>query len=685
MGNGQIMKGRLISGGLLGEEPVKLTLKQQAQSRAAQAPKEVNPEGWGQFTKRNLGAVAEGALGYPQHVAETFLPNPNRNIPKDSEYYKEIPTPKEILLNVLNQGESFGPPKHLGESALRFGIPQAALTAATGGFSSLPAFGRSLMSGAGALLGSKAGEEIGGPIAKKVHGNEEAGRIIGGWLGAAIGVGGAQMATNRIAKFAAPKIRNKNLEEFEVKRKERLQELDKEHIPILQSGKKGEVAQSQKLQKEIDIFNDIKQATKKRLDEEHHANTRKIELEDKIALEELHNFKNQSKQQALEKKNQSREQLKAERTQREQLIEQLEEGRIPLYAEAKQNVGDIKGKTSEMQAALDSIDETITSGVKSSARREVYEIAEQLRKAIKTGKIPLNKAVAFKKNLNTAIYDTSLNEVVRDHFQTLRNSLSKHIEKVGEKNPKHGQPFSKAEAMHKQYKQLIDKENGDYFKRQQSEAAHEINENYRHEVSEINTEFADNKRKIDSGIRKKDLDFKYKQAKEELNNQQFPKEKFTISQDEIKRLQNNLDVTQKEFHDARKFIKKDTFDAFVKREAKNNEAASVINQIKGEINNWGLAGVGLTTLGGDPVMRGLYAVGGKLVTQLYREAKLTRMIMKEHPEISRAYWKVISQATKKNMPHVIQALNHIGNKIEAYAQEEKKEAPKGKITAGGLR
>jgi hypothetical protein len=203
LAGGAIMA-KIISGGLIGSSAARTQ-----PNYTPQTQQQSQPESWGGYAARNAGGAGEGFLKGLEALGSLFTPSqehqqqqrqsqieglqrvnrmlqergdqPFTNFPTNEQQLKQT-LPSDIYLGALNKGESFGPSKNITESALRFGLTEAPFIAASGGFSSLPSFGKAAAGSLGMLAGSQAGHAIGEQI------GGEKGGIVGGLAG---GLGGS--------------------------------------------------------------------------------------------------------------------------------------------------------------------------------------------------------------------------------------------------------------------------------------------------------------------------------------------------------------------------------------------------------------------------------------------------------------------------------------------------------------
>ena len=211
MAGGAIMA-KIISGGLIGS-----SARTQANYTPQQSQQQ-EPEGWGGYAARNIGGTGEGFLKGIEALGSLFTPSqehqkqqrqsqieglqrinrilqergdqPFTNFPTNEQQLQQT-LPSDVYLGALNKGESFGAPKNLTESALRFGLTEAPFIVASGGFSSLPAFGKAAAGSLGMLAGSQAGHAIGESI------GGEKGGVVGGLAG---GIGGSVLTHGLLNK-----------------------------------------------------------------------------------------------------------------------------------------------------------------------------------------------------------------------------------------------------------------------------------------------------------------------------------------------------------------------------------------------------------------------------------------------------------------------------------------------------
>ncbi len=185
---------KIISGGLIGD-----TATTQS-NYTPQAQQQSQPEGWGGYAARNIGGAAEGFGKGIQSLVQALLPQGTQQtsnqlmqllgaptqgqLNKSQGYREEGLPPVETLLSQVGKPEGFGPSRNIAEAALRFGLTEAPFIYGTGGFSSLPAFGKSAAGSLGMLAGSQAGHAIGEQI------GGEKGGIVGGLAG---GLGGSAL------------------------------------------------------------------------------------------------------------------------------------------------------------------------------------------------------------------------------------------------------------------------------------------------------------------------------------------------------------------------------------------------------------------------------------------------------------------------------------------------------------
>jgi hypothetical protein len=624
------------SGGLIGEAT------RTQPTYVPQTPQQqVEPEGLGSYAVRNIGGAAEGFGKGIQSLVQALLPQGTQQTSDQLMQLLGAPTlgqlnksqgnreqalpPVEAILSDLGKPEGFGAPRNLTESALRFGLTEAPFIAASGGFGSLPAFGKAAAGSLGMLGGSQVGHAIG----KEIGG--ERGGVIGGLVG---GLGGSALthaALNRPTSLSK-NVYDANVKDFETKKLQRLRELESERLPEIERTGKKITSEKLNLAKEKSTFDRNVKDSVDKLTRNYKADLKKLEdarIAREAKIKELGNTKE-------------------------------------LYKQAKEarQLGKIKEPAPGLKSLLDEMEETYSIGTSPSEKKAIGRQLNEIKYHLRDGDLNLKYAVTLQKNLNTKLNKSklfkergegnpaqSLPSIVEKAYAEIiygEDGINEFIAKAGEKHPEHGDPFSQAEAMTAERGQLIQGTNR--FNKEQTR-------------------------------QKQSLTRDYKEAKNKIEDTKFPEEQKIYSKERQNQLNDQLDILEKDYKTARNEIGKEAYDKFIKSDSQQNKFINWLENsyVGKKIDNWGLSALGMAlakVTGGGTYAYPVYVTAARLLRTAGREARYMKEVFKTHPEIFNEYISLFGQAMKHESPKLLTKIEALNNKAATLAKEEEKKEPK---------
>lgn len=150
----------------------------------------------------------------------------------------------------------------------------------------------------------------------------------------------------------------------------------------------------------------------------------------------------------------SRELFNREKVLRTNKIKELEKSRSKNYAQAEKVGKNIRENAPEVFETIKEVEQGSLYGVDAAERTKILDKLNQLESQLHDGKLSLNVAKQFKKNINSAIYDRNLTPTLQKYYGDINRGLNKFIARVGELHPEHGRAFAEAERQTVQLSQL---------------------------------------------------------------------------------------------------------------------------------------------------------------------------------------------------------------------------------------
>ncbi len=387
----------IISGGLKGvrsnrqpTNPVRI------KSPDSQIKKVEEPEGWGGYAARNISQLPtrlwekSRSLGGVGDLANLGL----RKIGAPSA----IQTLQRIVIPTHEQARQEAAavlPEYMTESRpedywAQEALAQAPLIAATGGFSSLPAFAKSALTSAGAIAGSELGGEFGGELGGAL-GDREIGQLVGSIGGGHVGAGLANI--RRPSKAIEPKVQAKERVAYERRRAKNLARETKKYNKI-----------ALELPKEKRAF----ESTKKDL-----IKTNKKQIAD---------YKN--------------------------TIKSVDKSRVDYYNNAERLTGSAKAIPTDLGAIIFDVKSNLNKGLSANDKKAISHNIEQLSDKIIGPKdslkpLTLKDAKTFQKNFNDQIYNKDASNSFKREMSKVRDGLNKFISETG--SEEHNANWNKGE------------------------------------------------------------------------------------------------------------------------------------------------------------------------------------------------------------------------------------------------
>lgn len=268
-----------------------------------------------------------------------------------------------------------------------------------------------------------------------------------------------------------------------------------------------------------------------------------------------------------------------------------------------------------MKASLKKIEKNLELGIETADRTRIAEMARQIESLLDKGDLTLADAKTLKQNINAAIYDKSLSPVVKKYYTEMRNSVNEYINRIGEKIPEHGKPYSSAEQKTVELKKLKSEQKD--FDTHQKEALKEINKNYNEDLRNLKREYSDN---------------------EELRNlkREYSESKSTFKQQE-------------------QFV---------------NNIAPLVNKFSGAAIG-ALAYYISSFLGFGPVGQKIAGFITTLTHEGIKEQRIYRSMLQDHPDLIRDFNNLIKYGVSNNKYQIANTINRINADINEYKENNK--------------
>lgn len=129
----------------------------------------------------------------------------------------------------------------------------------------------------------------------------------------------------------------------------------------------------------------------------------------------------------------------------EDTVENLDKSRTANYAKAEKAAKNVREDASDIQDLVRDIEQKTLHGVDSADKVKIREKLNDLDTLTHDGKLSLEAAINFKKNVNSAIYDRNINDTLKKYYGDINRGVNQFIKRVGEIHPEHGKAFQLAE------------------------------------------------------------------------------------------------------------------------------------------------------------------------------------------------------------------------------------------------